>query len=185
MQQLEDNNADSFCMGFNDPTRNEEHVAALRLQPANGNTYHGVNFNACGSDNFRRRSFFPIRRYPISALKNARASLKRRTGLDKSEADERRSVPTGANHELFTKDGAAPTAPVHELFTKDAAAPTAGALVSRAKVEASALEERLVCSSFYCDTDQDCANAGCVDIWACKDFYCRPVETPCGHPSIC
>ncbi|KAK0543637.1 hypothetical protein OC861_006101 [Tilletia horrida] len=169
-------------MGFDDPTRNEEHVGALRVQPANQNDYEGVNFDQCGGDTFRRRTFFPVRRDPIAALKDARASLKRRIGLDKPKVDGRRSVPTGTKHELFTKDGAAPTAPVYEQFTKDAAAPTARSLVSNVEVLVGSLEERTpLCTTFYCDTDQDCADAGCVGNWECKDFYCRAYTTPCGH----
>ncbi|KAK0542331.1 hypothetical protein OC861_006752, partial [Tilletia horrida] len=56
---LKDNNADSFCLGFQDPTRNNENVLALRVQPANRDTYQGVNFDRCGSDNFRRASSVP------------------------------------------------------------------------------------------------------------------------------
>ncbi|KAK0542333.1 hypothetical protein OC861_006754, partial [Tilletia horrida] len=59
IQQLRDNNADSFCMGYQDPNRNNENVMAMRLQPANPNTYQGVNFDRCGSDNFRRASSVP------------------------------------------------------------------------------------------------------------------------------
>ncbi|KAL9937027.1 hypothetical protein V8E36_004262, partial [Tilletia maclaganii] len=55
LDQLQDNNADSFCMGCNDPTRNGEAVGAMRLQPANGGDYGGVNYDTCGGDSFRRR----------------------------------------------------------------------------------------------------------------------------------
>ncbi|KAK0565013.1 hypothetical protein OC861_003998, partial [Tilletia horrida] len=88
LDQMSNANADSFCMGFNDPNRNGEHVAAMRAQPANENTYGGVNFNNCGSDNFRRRRSGdqprsgPVKDDRNDVLTKARASLKRKIGID-------------------------------------------------------------------------------------------------------
>ncbi|KAK0535356.1 hypothetical protein OC842_002334 [Tilletia horrida] len=89
MDQMRNNDGDSFCMGFDDPDNGNEHVGALRVQPATGDNYGGVNFNPCGSDNFKKRRFSrspalnPARQ--VSQLRQGLADfLRPRTGAEDS-----------------------------------------------------------------------------------------------------
>ncbi|KAK0542621.1 hypothetical protein OC845_006532 [Tilletia horrida] len=86
---MQDADADSFCMGFQDPDNGNENVGALRVQPANENDYNGVTFDPCGSDNFRRRGLTGAAASVVSqserAVRELRTSIKRRLSWGKGD----------------------------------------------------------------------------------------------------